>query len=80
METNPTHTVHRPSIVTTIALSVGDMVISSVDYTLSGIRINETAVFFDTTDHSEVVGTYDDHIRVVTEKLDALKVVNHLMV
>lgn len=74
-----THGVSRKTSITT---DVGTIEVSSVRGRIAGIFINETCVFLPpilATMHgcqSEVIGTYDDHERIV----DSLNLLNALIV
>lgn len=58
-------TTHRPQRITKLPAGIE---VSSVHYSLGGMKLNETCVFFP-NGHSEVRGTYDDHDKIVEELL-----------
>jgi hypothetical protein len=63
---------NRPQIVTYIYFDTGTVEVSSIDYTLEGVYVNETCVFY-TNMSSEVIGTYDDHFKIVTNLMEGHK-------
>ena len=56
----------KPQIVTEIKLKLGTVTVSSICYKYDNHVYDETCVFF-TDDTSDVVGTYDDHCKIVQE-------------
>ena len=63
---------NRPHIITHIYFDTGAVEVSSIDYVLEGVYVNETCVFYpDMT--SEVIGTYDDHLKIVTNLIEGHK-------
>jgi hypothetical protein len=60
---------YRPHIITEIYFDSGTVEVSSVNYDESNMHLNETCVFYP-DDKSEVLGTYDDHFKIVKDILE----------
>jgi hypothetical protein len=60
---------HRPQLVTKIYFDSGYVEVSSINYIQDGIYLDETCVFYP-NDMSDVLGTYDDHFKIVKDLLE----------